>query len=260
LPANDEPAAPTLLELTTRPDYYGRVSEIVRQVHSAADEFAAVALLTEAATSIGADVAAFISFVRDDGSYESFRFLLACDPVWCHEYERHAWYANDPWLAHAIHHSEPVRASEIGVASRQQREIADLAERFGFRSAVIVPAPSSGGLTRVALLCLGSATPGYFEDDEGFFAIKGIARSLAMELHEWWIDRLKRELITSARITNEDLVLLYHERIGNSTKRIAVELQTTPSSIDSRFQRVNQKLGVANRKMAAQLAAEYGLI
>jgi DNA-binding CsgD family transcriptional regulator len=32
------------------------------------------------------------------------------------------------------------------------------------------------------------------------------------------------------------------------------------SSIESHFQRVNVKLGVANRKAAARLAAEYGLI
>jgi hypothetical protein len=32
------------------------------------------------------------------------------------------------------------------------------------------------------------------------------------------------------------------------------------SSINSRFQRMNSRLGVANRKMAARLVAECGLI
>ena len=73
------------------------------------DESQAVKVLSDAATLIGADAAAFVSFVRDDGSHESFRFLLACDPVWCLEYEQRAWYATDPWLAYALTHSEPAR-------------------------------------------------------------------------------------------------------------------------------------------------------
>jgi len=91
-------------------------------------------------------------------------------------------------------------------------------------------------------------------------ALKVAARGLAMELHEWWIGQIKRELIVNAGITDDDLILLRHERLGHGTKMIAIELNTTPSSIDSRFQRVNQKLGVPNRKAAATLAAEYGLI
>ena len=34
----------------------------------------------------------------------------------------------------------------------------------------------------------------------------------------------------------------------------------SPTAVNSRFQRLNAKLGVPNRKAAAQLAAEYGLI
>jgi DNA-binding CsgD family transcriptional regulator len=179
--------------------------------------------------------------------------------VWCHEYEKHAWYANDPWLGYALNHSEPLLGSEVPIGTKQQRAVVELAARFGFKSSVIVPAPSSGGLTRVGVLCLGSETPGYFEA-EGFLAVKIASRSLAMELHEWWIGQIKRQLIANAGITEEDLVLLRHERLGHSTKAIAAELDASLSSIDSRFKRLNQKLGVPNRKAAATLAAEYGLI
>ncbi|MCW5658811.1 MAG: autoinducer binding domain-containing protein [Burkholderiaceae bacterium] len=229
------------------------------RIPQALGEAAALELLSEGAKRLGAEVAAFVSFVRDDGSHESYRFLLACDPVWCHEYERHAWYANDPWLAYCLGHSEPILASEIPLGNKSQRAVADLASRFGFTSAVVVPAPSSGGLSRVGVLCLGSPMPGYFESD-GFMAVKIASRSLAMELHEWWIGRIKRELIANAGITEDDLALLRHERLGHSTKAIALELATSASAIDSRFKRINQKLGVPNRKAAANLAAEYGLI
>lgn len=250
---------PSLADLTSRSDYFGRVGEIVQRLPEAADEAEALALLKAAADCIGADSAAFGSFIRDDPSHESYRFLLACDPVWCLEYGRRAWYAHDPWLNYALLHSEPVRASDIPVETSEEREIVKLAEEFGAKSAVIVPAPSSGSVTRIGVLCLGSSREGFFEGD-GFVALKIVARSLAMELNEWWIDRIKRQLRTAARITPEDLALLRYERLGHGTKRIAEELGTTPSSVDSRFQRINAKLGVANRKAAATLAGEYGLI
>ena len=254
-----EACATRISEFTSRPDYWSRVAEVTQRVGTAADEIEALDLLAEAVTRIGVQSAAFASFVRDDGSHETYRFLLACDAAWCQEYERHAWYANDPWLGYAMHHSEPARASDIPVGSRQQRAVVALSEQHGFRSAVIVPAPSSAALSRVGVLCLGSHLPDYF-DDAGFPALKLAARGLAMELNEWWIGRIKRELVANVRITDEDLVLLQHERRGHTTKVIAVELATTTASIDSRFRRVNQKLGVPNRRAAATLAAEYGLI
>src|SRR5512132_920501 len=96
----------SLAGLTSHPEYFGRVSEVVQRLPSAADEAEALALLQDAANCIGADSAAFGSFIRDDPSHESYRFLLACDPVWCLEYGRRAWYAHAPWLNYALQHSE----------------------------------------------------------------------------------------------------------------------------------------------------------
>lgn len=260
MPCSDAPnSAPSLADIAGQPDYFARVGEVVQRIPRAADEAEAVALLSEATQRMGADASAFVSFIRDDPSHESYRFLLACDPVWCLEYERKAWYANDPWLNYALNHSEPARGSEIPIASKQQRDAVELAVEFGFHSAAIVPAPSGGGLSRVGVLCLGSSSPGFFEGD-GFIGLKLVARSLAMELHEWWIGQIRRELIANAKITADDLLLLRYERLGRSTKWLAVELDTTVSAIDSKFQRINAKLGVPGRKAAANLAAEYGLI
>ncbi len=74
------------------------------------------------------------------------------------------------------------------------------------------------------------------------------------------VARIRRELIARAHITLSDLALLRHQCQGHSSKRIAAELHVSRSSINSRFQRMNTKLGVPNRKMAARLAAECGLI
>lgn len=249
----------SLAERTSQPAYSDNVLAAIRLLAQASDEAQAVSALAAVSDQIGTDAAAFVSFVRDDPSHESFRFLLACDPVWCLEYERHAWYTEDPWLQYALHHSEPARAQDIAPGSARQRAVVELAAQFGFRSALIVPAPSSGGLTRIGVLCLGSSAPGFF-DDSGYLSLKVLARSLAMELHEWWIARIKSELLESAKLTDEDLALLTYERKGHSTKFIAAKLQMSPNAINSRFQRMNARLGVPNRKSAAQLAAEYGVI
>lgn len=248
-----------LAELAKEPAYSDKVLTTIRLLARAADEAQAVEILAAACRQMGADAAAFVSFVRDDPSHESFRFLLACDPVWCVEYEQRAWYIDDPWLHYALNHTEPALGEDIQAATAQQRDVVELAAQFGFRSALIVPAPSSGALTRIGVLCLGSSVPAFFNDD-GYIALKVLARSLAMELHEWWIARIKDELLASARLTGEDLVLLMHERLGHSTKFIAARLDMSPNAINSRFQRMNAKLGVPNRKSAAQLAAEYGVI
>ena len=248
-----------LAELAREPAYSDSVLEAIRLIAQAADEAQAVSVLAAACRQMGADAAAFVSFVRDDPSHESFRFLLACDPVWCLEYERRAWYIDDPWLQYSLSHTEPARGEDIQPSTAQQRDVVELAAQFGFRSALIVPAPSSGALTRIGVLCLGSSEPAFF-NDAGYLALKVLARSLAMEVHEWWIARIKNELLESARLTDEDLTLLMHERLGHSTKFIATKLDMSPNAINSRFQRMNAKLGVPNRKSAAQLAAEYGVI
>jgi DNA-binding NarL/FixJ family response regulator len=83
---------------------------------------------------------------------------------------------------------------------------------------------------------------------------------LAMELHDWWLTRLRRNLVVKARLSSDDLVLLQHQAQGHCSKRIAAELCVSKSSIDSRFQRMNAKLGVQNRRMAVKLAIDCGLI
>ena len=72
-PANP---APPLREVTAAPDYFARVSEVVLRIESAPDAPTVLELLEQATVRAGADVSAFISFVREDESCESFRFLL----------------------------------------------------------------------------------------------------------------------------------------------------------------------------------------
>ena len=245
--------------IVARADYVSRVNAVIERIAATRDRAGLLALLRTCMHALGAENAAFVSFVRDDADVASCRFMLACAPGWCQRYLDANCIIHDPWLAYAAHHGEPVLASALRISDVQARRVIDLAAQHGFASAVLVPVHSGAGHSRISLLCLGSAQAGYFEGD-GFGRLRLGARLLAAELHDWWMVRIRRELIVKARITPSDLELLRHEHLGHSSKHIAASLQVSASSINSRFQRMNAKLGVPNRRLAARLAAQCGLL
>jgi DNA-binding CsgD family transcriptional regulator len=253
------PSRASLEEVTAATDYVSRVGVIVQKIESATNAVTAVELLREVTLCMGAEVSVFGSFMPEDRSGDSFRLLVACDPQWCSEYEAQSCFADDPWLAYAFCHSEPVRGSELKASSESEQSIVRLAERFGFCSCVIVPAPSCGRLARMGVLCLGSSLPGYFEG-EGYASFKIVARSVAMEFHEWWLARIRNELIATARIGERDCDILALEAAGLTSKEIARRLTTTTATVDSRIRRIRLKLDAPSRRAASRLAAEYGLI
>ena len=218
----------------------------------------ALMLLRRGRDALGAPSAVFISFVRDSVDISCCRVLLAGDPDWCRRHLTEAQLPTDPWLAYAAQHGEPVLASSLSgqpVATAGQGHATD----HGFASALLLPAHSGTGHSRISLLVLGADEPGFYEHMPDARLRFG-ARGLAQAFHDWWLHRIKAELVLRARITEGDLELLRHQHLGHSSKRIAADLRVRPSSINSRFQRMNVKLGVPNRRVAAQLAAECGLI
>jgi DNA-binding CsgD family transcriptional regulator len=232
---------------------------IVERFRATTDPFDAVDLLHTVTRALDADVSMFASFTRGEWAEESYRVLLACAPEWRSDHEAAGWFKNDPWLNYARLHSEPVFASEIGGSTDTERALIAVAARFGFQSAVIAPALSNAEHPRVGVLCLGHRAPGYFENHADAF-LKAAVRFVAQELHEWWSASMRSELITSARLDAMDIALLRHARAGHGTKEMARLTGWSTASIDSRFQRLNARLGVATRKDAARLAAECGLI
>jgi DNA-binding CsgD family transcriptional regulator len=240
-------------------DYVARVNEVIERIGPACDQATVLGLLRTCTSALGAENAAFVSFVRDNADVSACRFMLACAPGWCQRYLDDNCIVHDPWLAYAAHHGEPIVASTLHAFDLEARRVIDLASQNGFASAALVPVHSGTGHSRISLLCLGSSQAGFFEGD-GFGRFRLGARLLAAELHDWWMARIRRELIVKARITPSDLELLRHEFHGHSSKRIAAALQVSTSSINSRFQRMNSKLGVPNSRTAARLVAECGLL
>jgi Autoinducer binding domain len=190
--------ADRLLERVSDEQYAGRVAAIAARIAAAPDQASLHLLFHQGVQALGAERAAFVSFIRDDATTSACRFMIDCDPAWGREYLDGGHFACDPWLAYAAHNSAPIVASALTVVDERQLEVITLAQRAGFVSAMLVPAHSGAGHARISLLCLGSSLPGYF-DSAGLPTLRVSARMLAMELHDWWLAHLRRNLVIKAQ-------------------------------------------------------------
>lgn len=235
-----------------------RLMDLLRVLGDAPDEVAALDHLEESLHLMRVDSAVFVSFIREATTLNSFRWLLACDPVWALEYSTQGWHDHDPWLRYALEGTEPARDTELHIRPDEQGFAATSAE-LGFASALIVPAPSHAGSSRVGMLCIGSHARGFFTDDV-FNRLRVPARALAMELHRWVLQSARRELISAARLSDAEIELLRHEAAGRTSKHIAALLDVEAKTVDSRFQRLIAKLKLPDRHTAARVARLYGVI
>ena len=249
----------SLAALTRSPDYDARVIDNLSVIGDADSTETVMSLFAQAVANLGADAGVFMSYLRDDATRASYRSLLACDPVWASEYARRGWFECDPWLRHATHDTETIRSGELTLMSAEEEVFVAASAAFGFASAVIAPAPICVGLSRVGVLCIGSKQHGFFKD-EGYAKLRVLARALAMELHRWLLQSIRRELLLKSRLTAADIELLRHEEAGHSSKVIGAALNIEAKTVDCRFQRVSAKLDAPNRRMAVRIARLYGLL
>jgi DNA-binding NarL/FixJ family response regulator len=257
--AEPPPTSASLADLVSDAGYTGRVSSIVERIAAAADQAELHRLLRAGVAALGAERAAFVTFEKERSELSSCRFMLDCEPHWCQRYLEQGGPRIDAWIRYAARESEPVVASALNIVDPAQRAVAVLAVEAGFVSALLVPAHSGENNPRVSLLCLGHSTSGYFEA-AGLARVRVNARSLASELHDWWLARIREQTLARSRITEEELDLLERFWLGQTSKRIGAELNLSRIAVNSRFQRLRAKLGVSSRKSAARLAADCGLI
>ena len=203
--------------------------------------------------------ALFVHFVPDSRELARHQLMLACNPALavsirnCTSLDRH------PWMRHAARRVDTVCASTLAApGSRSDIPAVDL-EGNGFRSALLIPVHGASGTGRFSLLCLGSADADHFERRDAD-PVRLLGEALAAELHKWWFAETRRQLERESQLRPSDLRLLELEFEGLSTKQIARELGMSCSSVDSRFQRINVRMGCASRKASAQKAACHGLI
>lgn len=244
--------------LTRAPDYAATLLEVLPAIGDAADAGAALDLFGHAIHMMGIDAGVFMSVIDEESERTSNRSFLACDPLWAIEHARLGCQGRDPWLRHALCSAEPIRSSELEVRPDEE-EFVMASSRLGFASAVVVPAPSTAGSSRIGVLCLGSHNIDYFDGD-GYPAFRVLARALAMELHRWLLKSIRKELLAWSRLTAAEIDLLRHEEAGHSSKTIAAALNVEATTVNSRFQRLTAKLAAPDRRSAARIARLYGLL
>ena len=257
LPSNADPSGFVSRERATVDNV--RVLQLLPLLTDARSSGEVMSLFREAVVGLGADVGVFLSCVRDDATRTSFRSLWACDPAWPAEYASQRWFEHDPWLRYASCDAEPTRSSNLVCSSTKEVAFIRAVAEHGFASALIAPAPSSVGLSRVGVLCLGSADPERFEG-ENYPQVRVLARALAMELHHSIAKSMREELLQGVRLTEADLQLLRCEAAGHNSKVIGAAMSLEAKTIDSRFQRLNAKLGAPDRRTAVRIARLYGLL
>ena len=250
---------PSLLELLRSGGWWSGYCDAMRQLNEAVDDAGAIRALRLAAWAFGASGAMFSHVVQHDASLSVLRTLVACDTPWANAYAAEGWFEDDPWLRHAAQQTTTVQASDIATDGPRQQAVVDALRAHGFASAIVVPAPSNVGRSRIGMLCIGSTQSDYFAG-AAFELLRPLVRGLAMELGDWWMRQLRAGLVARAHVTADDLKLLRHEAQGHSSKTIARSMGAQMAAIDSRFQRLNRRLGVACRRDAMRLGRLYGLI
>lgn len=208
---------------------------------------------------LGAERAWFTSVFCCNNGFETLCMQSACDANWPRRYLDEQLYRSDPWVSYARWHVEPSLASRLTGLTENQVRTRQLAAAAGFVSCALMPAHIDLGAAHFGLLVLGHSRAGFFEDSD-FALLRIRGRSLAIELHGWWVAHRRREKLAAIRLTDDDLVLLELHVNGRNSDEIADTLRVTRQSINSRFQRLNRRLHVPNRRAAAQLAIECGLI
>jgi len=211
-----------------------------------------------AVRALGAQRGFFASFAKDRASLKDCDLLLDCDPTWCLAHLDDNGLLNHPWLIYAMAHSEPRDVADIPAIQPAQSALVVALRGAGFGSAIVVPAHGGILRDRVSVMCLGYDLHCSTESDSGL--VRVCARGLALELHDWWCSSARKRRLHDVHLSASDLRLLRHHLAGHGTKRIAASLNMTPGAVDSRFQRLNAKLRVPNRRMAGQLALDYGLV
>lgn len=235
-----------------------QIIETLLHIRKARNAEAAVALFTDLVHAMGFKSGVFLSAVTDDAMRISIRSLLACDSRWAIEYSRPSWHDRDPWLRYAIENQTPIRSSDLLVHPWEEG-FAQTATLLGFRSALVVPAPTSFGAARVGVLVLGSDEDDHLHGDN-LAVVKIVARALAMELHEWVLAAARDDLLVKTGITPNQIELLRHEAEGHGSKMISAAMGITPKAVDRRFERLCMKLGAADRQIAVRIARLYDLI
>jgi DNA-binding CsgD family transcriptional regulator len=253
------PTSRTLDDLLNQPELLGQLEGLVNSIREAKSPAGLPMTLVQLNAMFDLSGSVFTSFTREDETFDSYRYVVACPPEWCNEYNARRWYAIDPCLIYAQNNAAPALIADIDIRTQGQRSLMDAARNFGFVSGAVFPAHSPHGRSRMGVLYMASRREGFF-DRQGLNRSKYLLRSFAAELLDWWTAKIRADLLGQVQLSALELKLLRMESDGYSTKEIASQLELTASAIDARFRRIAIRFGEHSRAAAARKALDHGLL
>lgn len=235
--------------------------EEISKIVDCPDETSMIQLLRRLVTPLGASSFIFATIMRNECMEirETHRFLLGCIPELCQTYNGRKWYLNDPCLLYARRNIQVIPICEVPITTNEQRRLIHETVPFrGFRSGIIVPV-HSGTSERIAVLYLGSDADPVL-GNPAFMKNKALFKSIAMELLEWWIIRIRHDAINKFQFDDVDLNILRFKRMGFSAASTSKEIGLSAKTIYGRLTRIKEILEVENIGNAIAIAQSYGLI
>jgi DNA-binding CsgD family transcriptional regulator len=214
-----------------------RLVELANGLIATIDQDAVRAIVDETSTLLGASHWVFASIAPETSPIESYRFLVGCPAEWCQIYERNHWYLTDPVMQYAL---------------------LEEAKEFGFAEGMVIPAHAANNI-RVGALYLSYAAAGTMPR-ELLEAARSALRALAATLLDWDIACLRSEFLNETRLTQREIWMLDYELSGFTAQDIARFEGVSVNSINRSFGSIINKMGVANKHEAAQLALASGLV
>jgi len=240
-------------------DLLNHINQISDSIIGASDSGHLTAALWQLNEALGCDGAVFMSFARDDETLESYRYVVACPLAWCNEYNAKAWFTIDPCLLYAMTNTEPALIRDIPLRSTGQKNMMAAASMAGFKSGLVIPAHSSIGRTRMGVLYVGSSDPDFF-NAAALARTRILLRALSGELLDWWIRKARTELLGDATLSSEEIELLRLSHGGHKSKEIAQHLSVSKAAVDQKLFRISSKFGTSSRKIAGQMAHDFGML
>ncbi len=192
------------------------------------------------------------------GERENYRYLVGCELDWCFLYNQNKWYAIDPFIDYALNNTSPVLASDIPLNTPGQEHLMAEAAAHGFRSGIVVPAHSRSAI-RIGILYLGTSE-GPERAHESFHKHRNLMRAFALEMLEWWDEKLHVSGLEDLDLDDLDVDLLTKAQEHATAEEAARELGITLSRVRARYERITTKLGVQNKRNAVEKAIALGLI
>lgn len=253
------PVRASIKDRAKTPDYTARALDAIVQITAAKDPPQLLERLLRATAAIGASAGLYTAAIPEGNRAQVCLSLFAGHPGYAHAQNDLGSLLSHPWFRYACTHSTSGSNRQIRIEEGPDLAAIKLASQYGFRSCFVVPTPAGLGLQRLEMLCLGSEALDDFEGPEASI-VRTLARSLAAELHDWLTHHLQQRLRQGAQLAKADVNLLAMEWRGLRTKEISLLTGLSVASVNSRFQRINERLHCASRKASAMQAAAYGLL